>query len=121
MKFETDVDTVDLSGTVDRISADVQGGTTTYFFTLKNNNTLMFKGTSKISDRLPLTKSGDNVSISYTKTDATTISITKFENNSILGKASKNNEEAEKSQTSDKAETSENDDKSAEEENTQNQ
>lgn len=121
LKFETDVDTVDLSGTVDRISADVQGGTTTYFFTLKNNNTLMFKGTSKISDRLPLTKSGDNVSISYTKTDATTISITKFENNSILGKASKNNEEAEKSQTSDKAETSENDDKSAEEENTQNQ
>ena len=115
LKFETDVDTVELSGTVDRISADVQDGMTTYFFTLKNNNTL-FKGTSKTSDRLPLTKSGDNVSISYTKTDSATISITKFENNSILGKSSKNDK---KEATEDKASEKEKTNKSNEAEATE--
>ena len=115
LKFETDVDTVELSGTVDRISADVQDGMTTYFFTLKNNNTL-FKGTSKTSDRLPLTKSGDNVSISYKKTYSATISITKFENNSILGKSSKNDK---KEATEDKASEKEKTNKSNEAEATE--
>ncbi|MGM9533499.1 hypothetical protein [Intestinibacter sp.] len=114
LKFETDVDTVEISGTIDRISADVQDGTTTYFFTLKNNNTIMFKGTSKVSDRLPLTKSGDSVSISYTKTDGTTITITKFENNSILNKSSKSEKkETTEDKASEKEETSKSDEAEA--------
>lgn len=99
LRFETDVDDVELNDSIDRISADVQGGTTTYYFTLKNNNTLIFKGTSKISNKLPLTKVGDSVSITYTKTDATTISITKFENNSILSNKAKNTENVTKDKT----------------------
>ncbi|MDY4575575.1 MAG: hypothetical protein SPD90_10995 [Intestinibacter sp.] len=118
LKFETDVDTVELSGTIDRINADVQDGTTTYFFTLKNNNTLMFKATSKVSDRLPLTKSGDSVSISYTKTDSTTITITKFENSSILNKSSKSEK---KETTEDKASEKEETNKSDEAEATEGQ
>ena len=88
LKFETDTDDVVLNDKIQRISADVQGGATTYYFTLQDNSKFIFKGTSKVSNELPLTNVGDNVVVTYTKTDATTINITKFENNSILGKSS---------------------------------
>lgn len=88
LKFETDTDDVVLNDKIQRISADVQGGATTYYFTLQDNSKFIFKGTSKVSNELPLTNVGDNVVVTYTKTDATTINITKFENNSILGKLS---------------------------------
>lgn len=88
LKFETDKDDVVLNDKIQRISADVQGGATTYYFTLQDNSKFIFKGTSKVSNELPLTNVGDNVVVTYTKTDATTINITKFENNSILGKLS---------------------------------
>lgn len=91
IKFETDIDEIELSGIIDRINSDVQNGTTTYYFTLKNNQQLMFKGTSKISNKIPLTKSGDSVLITYTKTDSTTINVSKFQNLSILTSKSTDN------------------------------
>ena len=47
LKFETDVDNIELTDTIERINADVQSGSTTYYFTLKDNNKFIFKGTSK--------------------------------------------------------------------------
>lgn len=91
IKFETDIDEIELSGIIDRINSDVQNGTTTYYFTLKNNQQFMFKGTSKISNKIPLTKSGDSVLITYTKTDSSTINVSKFENLSLLNSKSTNN------------------------------
>ena len=61
LKFETDVDNIELTDTIERINADVQSGSTTYYFTLKDNNKFIFKGTSKISNELPITNIGDNV------------------------------------------------------------
>lgn len=86
LKFETKTDDIVLNDKIQRISADVQSGATIYYFTLKYNNKFIFKGTSKISNELPLTNVGDDVVITYTKTNSTTINITKFENNSILNK-----------------------------------
>ena len=37
LKFETDKDDVVLNDKIQRISADVQGGATTYYFTLQDN------------------------------------------------------------------------------------
>ena len=68
--------------------------------TLKDNNKFIFKGTSKISNELPITNIGDNVTITYTKTDATTINITKFINNSILDKSSNKDKEDNSTQES---------------------
>ena len=102
LKFETDTDDVVLNDKIQRISADVQGGATTYYFTLQDNSKFIFKGTSKVSNELPLTNVGDNVVVTYTKTDATTINITKFENNSILGKLSTKTESKKDQKSSDK-------------------
>ena len=101
LKFETDKDDVVLNDKIQRISADVQGGATTYYFTLQDNSKFIFKGTSKVSNELPLTNVGDNVVVTYTKTDATTINITKFENNSILGKLSTKTESKKDQKSSD--------------------
>ena len=101
LKFETDKDDVVLNDKIQRISADVQGGATTYYFTLQDNSKFIFKGTSKVSNELPLTNVGDNVVVTYTKTDATTINITKFENNSILGKLSTKTESKKDKKSSD--------------------
>lgn len=112
LKFETDTDDVVLNDKIQRISADVQGGATTYYFTLQDNSKFIFKGTSKVSNELPLTNVGDNVVVTYTKTDATTINITKFENNSILGKLSTKTESKKDQKSSD-----ENNDKTIKENN----
>ena len=112
LKFETDKDDVVLNDKIQRISADVQGGATTYYFTLQDNSKFIFKGTSKVSNELPLTNVGDNVVVTYTKTDATTINITKFENNSILGKLSTKTESKKDQKSSD-----ENNDKTIKENN----
>ena len=101
LKFETDTDDVVLNDKIQRISADVQGGATTYYFTLQDNSKFIFKGTSKVSNELPLTNVGDNVVVTYTKTDATTINITKFENNSILDKLSTKTESKKDQKSSD--------------------
>lgn len=109
IKIENDVDNIDLTGSIDRINSDVQGGNTNYYFTLDNNDKLIFKATSKVSNKLPLTKVGDKVSVSYTKTDDSLISITKFENQSLLGtKPNKDKQEADnenKKDETDKKET----------------
>ena len=112
LKFETDTDDVVLNDKIQRISADVQGGATTYYFTLQDNSKFIFKGTSKVSNELPLTNVGDNVVVTYTKTDSTTINITKFENNSILGKLSTKTESKKDQKSSD-----ENNDKTIKENN----
>ena len=112
LKFETDTDDVVLNDKIQRISADVQGGATTYYFTLQDNSKFIFKGTSKVSNELPLTNVGDNVVVTYTKTGATTINITKFENNSILGKLSTKTESKKDQKSSD-----ENNDKTIKENN----
>ena len=77
-----------IEGTISRINQDVKSGNTTYYITLKDNNQLIFTGTSKVSTELPITMVGDKVSISYDKTDSNIINIAEFDNNNI-GKTEK--------------------------------
>lgn len=77
-----------VEGIVSRINQDVKSGNTTYYITLKDNNQLIFTGTSRASTELPITMVGDKVSISYDKTDSNIISIVEFDNKNI-GKTEK--------------------------------
>ena len=83
LQITKEEDLENIEGTVSRINQDVKSGNTTYYITLKDNSELIFTGTSKVSSELPLTMSGDKVSISYEKTDSNIISISEFDNKNI--------------------------------------
>ena len=83
LQITKEEDLENIEGTVSRINQDVKSGNTTYYITLKDNSELIFTGTSKVSSELPLTMTGDKVSISYEKTDSNIISISEFDNKNI--------------------------------------
>lgn len=95
-----------IEGTVSRINQDVKSGNTTYYITLKDNNQLIFTGTSKVSTELPITMVGDKVSISYDKTDSSIINIAEFDNNNI-GKIEKVSNKEDKSKNTENKEKTE--------------
>lgn len=99
-------DLQNIEGTVSRINQDVKSGNTTYYITLKENNELIFTGTSKVSTELPITMVGDKVSIFYDKTDSNIISISEFDNNNI-GKKEKTPNKEEKNENTEDKETTE--------------
>ena len=67
--------------------------------TVGENTNIQDGSVVHISEVYP-TVIGDNVTITYTKTDATTINITKFINNSILDKSSNKDKEDNSTQES---------------------
>lgn len=83
LQITKEEDLENIEGTVSRINQDVKSGNTNYYITLKDNSELIFTGTSKVSNELPLTMVGDKVSISYEKTDSNVISISEFDNNNM--------------------------------------
>ena len=83
LQITNDEDLEKVEGVVDRINQDVKNGNTTYYITLNNKSELIFTGTSKVSSKLPLTVIGDNVTMSYDKTNSKVISISSFDNNSL--------------------------------------
>lgn len=89
-----------IEGVVSRINQDVKSGNTTYYITLKDNNELIFTGTSKVSEELPITMVGDKVVISYDKTDSNIISISEFDNNNI-GEIEKKSDKKENDENTD--------------------
>ncbi len=105
--LEIDEDSQDLEtveGIVERINQDVKSGNTTYYITLKDNKELIFTGTSKISNELPLTAVGDKITIYYDKTNSNVISISEFDNHNIGKQETSSTEES----TDDSKETEEN-------------
>jgi len=72
-----------IEGIVTRISPDVKGGNTSYYITIDSKVDIIFKETSKISNKLPLTQVGDKVSINYEKAEDGITEMTKFDNLSI--------------------------------------
>jgi hypothetical protein len=72
-----------IEGIVTRISPDVKGGNTSYYITIDSKVDVIFKETSKISNKLPLTQVGDKVSINYEKAEDGITEMTKFDNLSI--------------------------------------
>lgn len=106
IELDENEDLEQIEGIISRINQDVKSGDTTYYITLKDNDQLIFTGTSKVSTELPITMVGDQVSISYVKTDSNTISIAEFDNNNI-GKTEKSSEKEEDNKNKDNEEKTE--------------
>ncbi|MEG0905676.1 MAG: hypothetical protein RR324_06945 [Cellulosilyticaceae bacterium] len=65
VNISSNTDVKETTGTITRFSADVQNGNTYYYFTLDTLPQIAFVVTSSISREVPLTQTGDKVSITY--------------------------------------------------------
>ena len=69
-----------LTGTVTRISSNVEAGNTVYYLILNNDDTKLYVASYNVSPELPITREGDEVEISYIDTGSKTVTISTFEN-----------------------------------------
>lgn len=70
------------TGTVSRISFTVDDNSTVYYFTISGQAGKIFIAPLSLSDKLPLTQSGDSVTISYTATEGG-YAVSSFENTAV--------------------------------------
>lgn len=71
-----------LSGIVDRIAYDLKGGVTTYYFHLTGVAHL-FSGGSELSPKLPVTKVGDKVMVTFIDSREDVVPLLSFDNLSL--------------------------------------
>jgi hypothetical protein len=69
-----------VTGKVDRIASEISGGNTVYYIILAEKPDKIFTAVADLSRELALTLEGDDVSLTYTKTDKTVIDLTVFDN-----------------------------------------
>jgi len=67
-------------GIVTRITANVEGGETYYYFILDEDSTKLYMAPYMISEELPITREGDTVEVSYVDEKNGTINIVRFDN-----------------------------------------
>jgi hypothetical protein len=77
-----------LTGTVERINWTVQDGETQYSILLKEETGSIFTASLSLSPQLPLTQTGDQITISYQFAEGKAVQkITEFENSTFSGSA----------------------------------
>ena len=91
IKIENDETQQSVQGSVTRINQEVENGSTFYYLTIDSDTSKIFRATSKISSKLPLTQVGDNVKLSYQKGEKGLVDITEFDNLNILNTIEKTN------------------------------
>ena len=91
IKIENDETQQSVQGSVTRINQEVEAGSTFYYLTIDSDTSKIFRATSKISSKLPLTQVGDNVKLSYQKGEKGLVDITEFDNLNILNTIEKTN------------------------------
>ena len=69
-----------ISGKVDRIASEISGGNTIYYIILAEKPDKIFTTVADLSRELALTRTGDDVSLTYTKTDKAVIDLTGYDN-----------------------------------------
>lgn len=67
--------TESVSGVISLIEAVVINGETTYYFTLDNNNEIVYTAKVSLYDRLPFLKAGDSIAIEVQSTDVKSIQV----------------------------------------------
>ncbi|WP_300282500.1 hypothetical protein [Peptacetobacter sp.] len=90
----------ELEGIVKRIATDNKNGNTTYYLILDADKGNIFYATSKVSKKLPLTKEGDKIKITFSKDEKELIEIDDFENYNI-GLQKEENKEVDKKDKTD--------------------
>lgn len=69
-----------VTGKVDRIASEISGGNTVYYVILQEQPDKIFMAVADLSRELALTRTGDNVSLTYVKTTKTIIDLAVFDN-----------------------------------------
>ncbi len=78
--IDTSGEQLTLQGKVERISSQISGGNTIYYLILAEQPDKIFTAVADVSPELSLTREGDDVSLTYTKTDKVIIDIATFDN-----------------------------------------
>ncbi len=91
IKIENDETQQSVQGVVTRINQEVEDGNTFYYLTIDSDTSNIFRATSKISSKLPLTQVGDKVKLSYQKGEKGLVDITEFDNLNIQNVEEKTN------------------------------
>ena len=91
IKIENDETQQSVQGAVTRINQEVEDGNTFYYLTIDSDTSNIFRATSKISSKLPLTQVGDKVKLSYQKGEKGLVDITEFDNLNIQNVEEKTN------------------------------
>lgn len=82
------IDRKTFDGVVERFVSDTKTGNTVYFMIISSRDGYIFRSDSGSNPKLPLTKVGDKVRISYTETGTSLVDIDDFDNLSIKLKLS---------------------------------
>jgi len=69
-----------VSGRIGRISEDITGGNSYYYFTLDSIKNKIFLGSSSVSNEMPITQANDSVKIWYEDGRSRMVDITKIDN-----------------------------------------
>ena len=78
--IKEDASLTTIEGTVTRLSPDIKGGQTFYYFNLDNNLDKAYVLTSSTSKEIPLTREGDRVKVSFVETNKNILDVSKFDN-----------------------------------------
>lgn len=71
-----------VEGTVDRFAVDVRGQETTYYVHLKDGG-VIFTGGSELSPKLPLTRDGDTIAVTYIESGESVVPMLTFDNRTL--------------------------------------
>ena len=82
------IDRKTFDGNVDRFVSDTKTGNSAYYMIISSKEGYIFRSDSSTNPKLPLTKVGDKVRISYTETGSGIVDIDDFDNLSIKLKLS---------------------------------
>ena len=69
-----------IEGKITRISADIQGGNTTYYIIINDDRSKLYVASGTLSEELPITREGDNVKLSFIDDKNGTVDVAKFDN-----------------------------------------
>jgi hypothetical protein len=77
------VKVVKVDSNVSRIASDTHGGSTLYYLALEADPKHLFVGSIDLGEKLPLTRSGDHVVVTYVEGDTNVANMKSFDNLSI--------------------------------------
>lgn len=72
-----------VTGTVERIAAEVSSGNTVYYLTIQNQPGKIFTAVADLSAELPLTRAGDTVKVGFVQSNAAQVALTAFDNMAV--------------------------------------
>ena len=79
--FDSNLGDFSITGTISRIGSNIENGSTYYYMIINNDMSKLFIASYTISDELPVTSVGDQVTVTYVDESATgSINLNSFDN-----------------------------------------